>query len=72
MKMVQVIIGTYVMSLEKAIKSGKEKRKPHRKAKSIDSSCRNHGRCPWCEGNRTFQERKEQHSAKERETIDYE
>lgn len=40
------------MSLDKAIKSGKEYRKPYRKAKSIDSSCRNHGICPHCQGNR--------------------
>jgi len=41
------------MSLDKAIKHGKEKRKPYRKAKAIDASCRNHGGCPWCEANRT-------------------
>ena len=40
------------MSLDKAIKYGKEKRKPYRKAKAIDKSCRNHGSCKWCEGNR--------------------
>ena len=40
------------MALDKAIKSGKEHRKPYRKAKAIDASCRNHGNCPWCLGNR--------------------
>ena len=70
--MVLVRDGMNAMSLDKGIKSGKEKRKPYRKAKSFDSSCRNHGGCPWCESNRTFQEQKEQQSAKERETIDYE
>lgn len=60
------------MSLDKAIKSGKEKRKPYRKAKSVASSCRNHGGCPWCERNRRFQETKEQQSADERGHIDYE
>ncbi len=60
------------MSLDKSIKSGKDKRKPYRKAKSIDSSCRNHGGCPWCEGNRKYQEKKQQQSADEREEIDYE
>lgn len=64
--------GTSAMSLDKAIKSGKEKRKPYRKAKSYDSSCRNHGGCPWCENNRRFQEMKEQQSADERGHIDYE
>jgi len=40
------------MSLEKAIKSGKEHRKPYRGSKAIDASCRNHGGCPYCEANR--------------------
>ena len=46
------------MGLEKAIKSGKEHRKKYRGAKSVSSSCRNHGGCPWCEENRTYQQRK--------------
>ena len=41
------------MSLDKAIEHGKEKRKPYRGSKAIDHTCRNHGGCPWCEGNRT-------------------
>lgn len=41
------------MSLEKAIKHGKEKRKAYRRSKAFDSSCRNHGGCGYCEGNRT-------------------
>ena len=41
------------MSLEKAIKSGKEYRKEYKGAKAIDKTCRNHGSCSWCEGNRT-------------------
>jgi len=40
------------MSLDKAIKSGKEHRKEYRGAKSIDPSCRNHGGCPFCEKGR--------------------
>ena len=40
------------MSLDKAIKSGKERRKPYRKSKVFDKTCRNHGGCPYCEGNR--------------------
>ena len=52
-----------VMGLEKAIQHGKEHRKPFGKgygnfAKSIDMSCRNHGGCPWCEGNMTYKYRK--------------
>ena len=40
------------MSLDKAIKHGKEKRKPYTGAKSIDHTCRNHGSCEWCTTNR--------------------
>lgn len=40
------------MALDKAIKSGKEHRKPYRGSKCIDPTCRNHGGCPWCEENR--------------------
>ena len=40
------------MSLNKAIQSGKEHRKPYRKAKAIDKTGRNHGGGPYCEGNR--------------------
>ena len=46
------------MSLDKAIKHGKEHRKPYRGAKAVDASCRNHGDCPWCKGNRLHKEMK--------------
>lgn len=46
------------MSLDKAIKYGKEKRKPYKGAKSVSKHCRNHGLCKWCEGNRTFSNKK--------------
>ena len=42
------------MSLNKAIKSGKEHRKPYKGAKAIDRTCRNHGSCSWCMNNRTY------------------
>ena len=41
------------MALDKAIKSGKEHRKPYTGSKAIDRTCRNHGSCPWCIENRT-------------------
>lgn len=40
------------MSMDKAIASGKEHRKPYKGAKAIDATCRNHGSCEWCKGNR--------------------
>ena len=42
------------MSLDKAIEHGKEHRKPYRRAKAVDPTCRNHGACEWCYGNRTY------------------
>lgn len=42
------------MSLDKAIKHKKEKRKPYQGAKAIDPTCRNHGSDFWSVENRTF------------------
>ena len=44
--------------LDKAIKYGKEKRKPYRGSKVIDCTCRNHGSCPWCRENRLYKNKK--------------
>lgn len=41
------------MGLNKSIQSGKSHRKPYHGAKAVDSTCRNHGSCEWCEENRT-------------------
>lgn len=59
------------MSLLKAIAAGKERRKPHRDSRAFDYSCRNHGSCPWCLGNRTRQARRqrEQVRAEQREAV---
>ena len=46
------------MGLDKAIRYGKEKRKPYAGAKAIDRTCRNHGSCGWCKGNRLYQRSK--------------
>jgi hypothetical protein len=48
------------MSLDKAIAHGKEKRKPYRGAKAVDATCRNHGSCPRCQGNRKHKILKQQ------------
>lgn len=47
------------MSLDKAIEHGKEYRKPYRRSARFDRTCRNHGSCSWCIGNRTHRYRKE-------------
>lgn len=59
------------MSLNKAIQSGKEHRKPYRGAKEIDHTCRNHGSCGWCKENRTHKNNKRELAA-EQELIDFE
>ena len=46
------------MSLDKAIKHGKEHRKQYRKSKSVDKECRNHGNCEWCRNNRLYKNKK--------------
>ncbi|MBQ8298428.1 MAG: hypothetical protein IJX99_01080 [Clostridia bacterium] len=40
------------MSLFKAIRYGKEKRKEWSFCKRVDKRCRNHGGCLWCLSNR--------------------
>jgi hypothetical protein len=40
------------MGMDKAIQSGKEKRRPYRKVKAASTSHRNHGGCSHCEDNR--------------------
>ena len=46
------------MSMDKAIKSGKEHRKPYRGAKAVDKYCRNHGDCYYCEQDRLYKYKK--------------
>ena len=36
------------MSLEKAIKHGKEHRKPYYGCRAVDPFCRSHGKCSFC------------------------
>lgn len=40
------------MALDKAIKYGKEKRKPYRDSRRFDHSCRHGGSCSYCYNNR--------------------
>ena len=46
------------MSLDKAIRYGKEHRKPYRRAKAVDPMCRNHGGCSYCEKGRLHKHKK--------------
>lgn len=55
------------MSMDKAIKSGKEHRKEYYGSKAIDKSCRCHGSCPVCLGNRMYQHKKEEEKMLDRE-----
>ena len=42
------------MSHNKAIRHGKERRRPYRGSRRFDHSCRNHGGCGYCRGNRLY------------------
>ncbi len=53
------------MSLNKAIEHGKERRKPYHGGKMIAHSCRNHGGCEWCRGNREYGNKKREEAAEE-------
>jgi hypothetical protein len=46
------------MGMDKAIESGKEKRKKYYGAKSSDSTCNNHGSCRASRENRQHKNRK--------------
>ena len=47
------------MSFDKEYPNRKDWRKPYKGSKRFDVSCRNHGGCGWCEGNRRYQYIKE-------------
>lgn len=47
------------MSMDKAIKHGKEHRKEYRGPKAVDAWCRNHGYCWICRKNRLHKKAKE-------------
>ena len=54
------------MSLDKSIDSGKEHRKSFRGSKRFDRTCRNHGSCDYCKGNRLYSAKKALDEAKEK------
>jgi hypothetical protein len=50
------------MSMDKAIRHGKEKRRPYHGSKVFDRSCRDNT-CPFCLGSKLHQQRKAEASA---------
>jgi hypothetical protein len=55
------------MALDKAIESGKEKRKPYKGSRSFDPACRNHGKCQACVDNRMYSTKKKIQALKDQE-----
>lgn len=53
------------MSFEKAIEHGKEKRKPYYGSKRVDTTCRNHGSCPYCAKGREYSSNKRKEKMKD-------
>lgn len=54
------------MSLDKSIQSGKEHRKPYKGSKASDATCRNHGSCERCYGNRIYKNEKRNLASEQR------
>jgi hypothetical protein len=46
------------MSFDNKYPNRKDHRKAYRGSKAIDRSCRPGGSCPWCNGKRSYKERK--------------
>ena len=55
-----------MMSLDKAIEHGKEKRKPYYGRKEFDPICRPHGCCRICMENRFYSTRKRKETANQK------
>ena len=53
------------MSLDKAIKYEKEHRKEYYDSRAVDTTCRSHGSCPWCQGSRFHKYAKQDVNAKQ-------
>lgn len=53
------------MGFDNKYPNRKDWRKPHRGAKAVDTTCRNHGSCSYCETNRTHKNDKRDLSARE-------
>ncbi len=53
------------MSLDKGVEFGKERRRPYKKSKAFDKTCRNHGSCDWCRDDRLYKFKKQEEKAKQ-------
>lgn len=54
------------MSLDKSIKKGDEHRKVYHGSKRFDRTCRNHGSCDYCKGNRLYSSKKRRDAAEDK------
>jgi hypothetical protein len=48
------------MSFDNDYPKRKDWRKPYRKSKAFDRTCRNHGSCPWCALGRQHRHKRQQ------------
>lgn len=55
------------MSFDNDYPNRKDKRKPYRKSKAFDRTCRNHGSCAYCAEGRQHNNKKRELIAKDRE-----
>lgn len=53
------------MSFDNNYPNRKDIRKPYRKSKVFDRTCRNHGYCAWCRSNKQHKTKKLEISTKE-------
>ena len=53
------------MSMEKAVKHGKVKRRKYYDSRTFDYSCRHGGNCAWCSNGRQFKGRKDMAASQE-------
>lgn len=54
------------MSLDKAITHGQEHRRPYYRSGRFDKTCRPHGGCEWCLGNRMYGRNRQVEEANDR------
>jgi hypothetical protein len=48
------------MSFDKDYPNRKDKRKKYVGKKAVDTTCRNHGSCPYCEKERNYKRKKQE------------